>query len=289
MQKQGSSRRAMLASLAGLAVAGSPLRAAAGGRRSLVCIRLTADTGYSLLSAGSSSPDTTVTSARSRRGIALQPGAAGFARLFERSSLALVEEPGAVEWDYVAGGFAAPAWMLRNAGAGVQDSRHTWGFRSGLLMIAPEEEGSGFDDPRLLAEAAASGFEFPATAIGRQLQQAAGLLAAAKGPRHFVAAMGASATVGDRAAQDAARTAQLSDALAAFTAATDALGSTADVVAFTAPDRSAANARQLRLLWGGRVLGGELYSSAAPFLEDALREWSGDASVLAGGRTQLLF
>jgi hypothetical protein len=285
MDKVFATRRAVLASIAGAALhAGGTLKGATGGSRSLVCIRMVSDTGFSMLAPGGLAGGSySVTSALSRQRIGLHQGLAEAGRLFERSILALVDETAGVdpEREFVPEGFTGPAWMLRAAGASVTAGQHAFGFRSGLLMLAPDASGKHLDDPRLLAQAARGNFAFPDTAIGRQLRQVAGLLAADGGPRHFVASLGATLTVGEIADQAAARMSQLGAALAAFEGATEASGIAYDVTTFTEPDLRDASGRRLRLIMGGRVLGGELYTRERVEVDGVLAEWAGQAGALA--------
>lgn len=283
MDKLFTSRRAVLASIAAAALRPGPLRGATAGNRSLVCIRLVSDTGFSMLAPGGSAGGSCeVTSALSRQRIALQPGLAETGQLFESRCVALVEETASVdpERGYVPEGFTAPAWMLRAAGASVTGPRHAFGFRSGLLMLAPEEAGTLLEDPRLLAQARRGDFAFPDTLIGRQLRQVAGLLAGDGGPRHFVASLGATPTVGGMAEQAAARMSQLGAALAAFEAATRTNGMAYDVTIFTEPDLRDAAGRRLRLIMGGRVFGGELYQREGVEVDGVLAEWAGQANAV---------
>ena len=274
MVKSVASRREMLAGLAGAAFgSGRILKAATSGQRSLVCIRLVSDTGLAALA-----------SARSQQKISLHPALSEVRGLFERGSLALVEETAGAgaEFDYVPDGFSGPAWLLKAAGASVTSPEHAFGFRSGLLMLAPEETvpGARLNNPQLLAQANRGNFAFPDTAIGRQLRQAAGLIASG-GTRHFVASLGATLTVGDAAGQAAERLRQLSAALAAFEEAVRAAGAASNVAVFTEPDLLASSGRRLRLVMGGSVVGGQLYTLNRGEVEGALAEWAGLASLLA--------
>jgi hypothetical protein len=292
MDKVFTSRRAVLASIAGAALyPGGPLKGATAGNRSLVCIRLVSDTGFSMLAPGGlASGSYPVTSALSRQRIAMHRGLAEAGRLFERNILALVDETGAgdPEREFVPEGFTGPAWMLRAAGASVTDSRHAFGFRSGLLMLAPDEAGTHLDDPRLVAQARRGNFAFPDTAIGRQLRQVSGLLAADGGPRHFVASLGATLTAGEMADQAAERMSQLGAALAAFEAA-QTTSIAYDVTTFTEPDLRDAAGRRLRLVMGGRVLGGELYQREGVEVDGVLAEWAGQTNALAATPSRARF
>jgi hypothetical protein len=285
MDKLFTSRRAVLASIAGAALhPGGALKGASTGNRSLVCIRLVSDTGFSMLAPGGLAGGSyAVTSALSRQRIALQPGLAEAGRLFESQMVALVEETAGIdpERGFVPEGFTAPAWMLRATGASISDSRHAFGFRSGLLMLAPDEAGVRLDDPRLVAQARRGDYAFPNTLIGRQLRQVAGLLAAGGGPRHFVASLGATMTVGGVADQAVERMRQLGTALAAFESATRTTGMAYDTTIFTEPDLRDAAGRRLRLIMGGRVLGGELYQRDGVEVDGVLAEWAGQANAVA--------
>jgi hypothetical protein len=293
MDKLFTSRRAVLATIAGAALhPGGALKGATAGNRSLVCVRLVSDTGFSMLTPGGlAGGSCTVTSALSRQRIGLQQGLAEAGRLFESRTVALVEETAGVdpERGFVPEGFTAPAWMLRAAGASVTDAPHAFGFRSGLLMLAPDGSGARLDDAGLLAQARRGNFAFPDTAIGRQLRQVAGLLAADSGPRHFVASLGATVTVGEMADQAAERMRQLGAALAAFQTAIQTIGVAYDVTTFTEPDLRDAAGRRLRLIMGGRVLGGELYQREGVEVDGVLAEWAGQGNAVAATPTSARF
>ena len=267
MSKVTPSRRQVFCGLA-TAVLGGKLATAASGRRAVVAIRLsTTDTQEMLLAR---SP-LAVISARSRVNLGLHPSLGEARRMFDSRSLAVLVEPGVgdTDRDFVAGGYSAPGWMMRAVGADVLHSEgKAFGLSSGLLLLTP----SG-----VVGAESRTPVEFPSTAIGRQLRQAAGLIVGGAGPvQLFVASMSGTVAVGDREAQTAGILGQLAGAMAAFQRAMDQAGLASDVVAYTDPDK--AGAGRVRLVSGGSVIGGEIYSMKREQSDAALAAWAGFGS-----------
>jgi uncharacterized protein (DUF1501 family) len=254
--------------LAGVAVhTGGLLRGATLQHRALVCIRLAdgADAEGMLDAQGAR----VVTSAISRDRFGLNGSLAGVQRLFEQRSAAFVEDPAEEDREYLMNGYTAPGWMMRAAGASISDSEgRAFPFASGLLLLSPD--GLSVDT------AADQGGDstFPDTGIGRQLRQVAGLLASKGDARlMFVATLGGSVTVGDAATQRDARLRQLDEALVAFQNSLDAKGASRNVVTFTDADGRHTGRR---LVAGGSVIGGEVYTMAGGNQSSAvLAAWAG--------------
>jgi hypothetical protein len=237
-----TSRRAILATLAGAAVGGAGVLQGAAGTRALVCIRLANGADASAIFS-SESNGMAIRSRVSQKAYALHPSLIGLERMFTGGSAAILQEDASVteELGFLQGGYAGPAWMLK---AGGVDIRSRAPVASNGLLVLPAKLG------------AVSGANFPNTAIGRQLRQVAGLLAGQGTQFLAIASMGGPVTKGDPAAQTAGRLAQLDEALTAFYAAVRQLGIERDVTVFT----SAATATgRARVVLGGRVAGGEVY------------------------------
>ena len=188
--------------------------------------------------------------------------------MFDRGALAVLVEPGMGETDrdFVAGGYAAPGWMMRAIGADVLHSEgKALGLSNGLLVLTPNGAvGTQSQIP----------VTFPNTHIGRQLRQAAGLIAGASGTLQlFVASLGGAVVAGDQEAQTAGLLTQLTAAMAAFQIAMEQAGLASDVVVYTDPDK--AGAGRVRLVAGGSVIGGEVYTMKRQQLDAALAAWVG--------------
>ena len=286
MGKLVASRRALLASLAGAALhSGSLLKGASTGQRSLVFIRLASDSGFAAIGPDASGHSLPVTIAGSGQQLTLHPALVDVQRLFESNLVALVDETaaGGVQRDYAPDGFGAPAWLLAATGTSVTNPQHAYGFSSGLMMLVggASVAGSHLDNPLLLSQASRGNFVFPASSIGQQLRQVAGLLSSYGGSRHFVVSLGASPAVGGSADQAAARLSQFDAALSAFTAATNTLGIAAGVTTVTDPDLCSATGQRLLMVAGGRVLGGQLYSLGSSDVDGELAAWAGLGSASA--------
>lgn len=261
--KAVTSRRAVLATLAGAASAG--LLRAAGGTRALVCIRLANGSDAAAIF----TPDSSGLAIRSRvsqTAYALHPSLTGVERLFTGGSAAILQEDASVteELGYLRGGYAGPAWMLKAAGAGISDPAPA--STDGLLVL-----------PTRPAISAAG---FPDTVIGQQLSQVAGLLKGEGAQFVAVASQGGPVITGDSAVQTAARLKQLDDALVAFYAAVRELGIERDVVVFTSATTATGRAR---IVLGGSVAGGEVYPVTGNQQAGvALAGWAGYSAVLPG-------
>ena len=258
------SRRQIVGGLAA-AVLGGKLATASSARRSVVAIRLaTADSRDFLLA---QSP-IAVTSAKSRINFGLHPSLSEARRMFDSGALAVLVEPGEgdTDRDFVAGGYSAPGWMMRAVGADVLHSEgKAFGLSSGLLLLTAN--GMVGRESRIPVA-------FPNTHIGRQLRQAAGLIAGGTGPvQLFVASMGGAVLAGDREAQTAGQLAQLTAAMMAFQRAMEETRLASDVVAYTDPDK--AGAGRVRLVAGGSVIGGEVYTMKRQQSDAALAAWAG--------------
>jgi hypothetical protein len=226
-----------------------------------------------------------LTSATSQERFGLDSSLVSIGRLFERRSVALLQETeldasdGA--WDYVQGGYTAPAWITKAANVSVTSSANkAFTFGSGLLMLAPSGlslEGSAYDNPSLLAACRQGDFSFPDSSLGRQLRQVAGLLASDPGgQRVFVASLGGSLVVGDAAAQRAARFRVLSEAMVALQDALDQMRMGSSVATFTDSDVRLISPRErTRLVMGRNVLGGEVYHLQGSSGTQGLAEWAG--------------
>ncbi len=278
VQSSVTSRRAMLATLAG-ATLGGALHAASSGFRGLVCIRFAHAIDAESIFTG---VDVSLTIQSRFSGIAyhLNPSLVNFERLFVQGSAAVLdEEPSVVDRQaFVQGGFAGPAWMLNAADVsttGMGD--RAFSFTSGLLALLPASvDGTALDNPSLLKAAASGSYAFPNTAIGRQLRQVAGLLASGQTQVLYVVSLGGPARVGDPAQQSAARLKQLDEAVAAFQAAVTEQGIGREVITFTSTDGFNSSSRHARLLIGGQVAGGEVYDVTGRERPGvSLAEWAG--------------
>ncbi len=239
-QEAVTSRRALLATLAGAAVGGSGALQAASGTRTLVCIRLANGADAAAIFTNDAN-GLAIRSRVSQVAYSLHPSLASLERQFTGGTAAFLQEDASVTEDlgYVKGGYAGPAWMLRAGGATITNPAPA----SGGLLVLPART------------AAPSRLTFPNTAIGQQLRQVAGLLT---GGTSFlaVASLGGSVTTGDAAAQTAGRLKQLDDALAAFNIALSKSAAGRDVVVFTSATTPTG---RVRLVLGSRVAGGEVY------------------------------
>jgi uncharacterized protein (DUF1501 family) len=282
-RKPNPSRRLLLASLAGAAVsARGVLKGATSGNRALVLVRL-ADPADTVQTFSGSHGDGTlrITSATSQKQFGMHPGLAAVRELYERRSIALIQDtdgstPGS-DWDYVAHGFTAPAWMIKASG-----SNAVHAFRSGLLMLTPAGSTipmGQIDNAAALEASGRGNFVFPNTSIGRQLRQVAGLLTASVATRPlFVASLGGAVTVGGPEEQRTGRLRQLGDALASFQDAVSAMGIASNVITFTDTDvRGMVRGGSARVVMGASVLGGEVYGLPGGWrqAEAALADWAG--------------
>lgn len=282
MTSSTPSRRAALAALAGAIPVAGVLRGAGLWKRALVCIRLV----DGLDAAGILEPGGGLTVAsESQQRVGLHASLSGMRRLFDQRSVALIQESpdAAVDRDYVQGGFTAPGWMLRAAGANVlRSAGSAFPFRSGLLVLTPGKSlqsvltpaaTEALDNPEMLAHAQLEKFSFPDTPLGRQLRQAAGILASSSGQMMAVASLAGSVTIGDAETQRAARLRQLDQALAAFQAALEGLNIAPLVTTFTDSDTVAAAPR---IVMGWAVAGGQIYSASGQERAGAtLARWAG--------------
>ena len=156
-------------------------------------------------------------------------------------------------------------------------STRAYPFSSGLLtLLASPVEGSALDNPTLTRAAADARYSFPNTAIGRQLRQIASLLTNGYSQLQCVVSLGGPASVGDPLQQSLARLSQLDQAIGAFSAAVSALGLNREVILFTSTDGRNAGAQHARLVIGGPVAGGNVFSISYRERPGVpLAEWAG--------------
>ena len=272
-------RRQLLGGLA-TAVAGHKLASAASGRRAVVAIRLSDIDTREFLVDGS---PLLVTSATSRTSMGVHPSLGEVVRLFDTRSMAMLLEPtvGDTDRDYVRPGYSAPSWMMRAVGASPLNSKgKAFGLSSGLLLLTSARSARA-ETPSTVV--------FPKTGIGRQLRQAAGLiLGGGSQVQLFVASMGGAVTSGLAAAQTAGQLSHLAAAMTAFQRAMDLAGRASDVVVYTDPDRAGVAGR-VRLVAGGSVIGGEVYSMSRQVSDRALESWAGFGQETVSGKNQFIY
>jgi len=168
---------------------------------------------------------------------------------------------------FLPNGFATPEWAARLAGIGAVDGAGAFTFRNGMSLVSVDgrlREGSQYENPglrRAMSEAGTLRTEFPATSLGRQLEDVSRLLRAGGklGLKHpvFLCTAGGFTSGAERPRN--ARYRELGRALAAFHAATVELGMERQVTTYTdAEPAVAANggtgARCVRMILGGAAV-----------------------------------
>ena len=248
-----------------------------------------------------------VTAARSQRAYGFHPALAELRDLYNSRVLAVIANVGSLaqpvtkaaylagtaalpgDWmrhndeslGYLPGGFAVPGWAARLAGLKLTaPNPNALAFDSGTSMVLP----AGFrlppeEEPNALLARAMAGAahwitRFPATSLGRQLQQVASLLQA--GPQMGMSQqicfcpLGGFDTHIEQAGRQAASFRQLSEAMAAFYDATVEMGIAQRVITFTEtefnrtllPNRKNGTEHGWgghQIVMGGPVLGGDVY------------------------------
>ena len=192
---------------------------------------------------------------------------------------------------YLPQGYFTLGWAAALAGSGAKNTAFTQfrnvsggASRANMSLLVPGISGSQ------LARSVADGgsrntlrTSFPATSLGRQLQQVAGILASGLTGGVYVCPMAEPAASIDPAARLTQRLRELSSALGAFHAATLSLGLDNSVTTFTAGEfhrfrvrgntpLAMASSAGYELALGGAVAGGAIYGAGDAMSPGASRE-----------------
>jgi hypothetical protein len=252
MSTHVTSRRALLATLAGAAATGTNLlRGSSLRHRSLVSIRIP------------NGADAQAMVQTGLLGVTWNSSLSYVERQYSAGAAAVMEESLEVaERGYLANGFSVPAWMLRAAGAGISESAsRAYTFASGVVMLTPDGlhlEGAQFQNPLLVSQASRGVDASSLSSVGLQLAQVANLLAAHPEVRTmFSVSLGFDSGIGSVARQRDNRMGKLDQALRAFHRSLSSAGMAPDVTVFTDADATASG-KATRLVLGGAVMDGSL-------------------------------
>jgi len=190
---------------------------------------------------------------------------------------------------FLPNGFATPEWAARAAGLEGHHGAGAYTFQSGMSLVIPggpprggrqfEKTGlrQAMEDARPLAAA------FPNSALGRQMEDVSRLLRAAgrlelSRPVFLCAATGFTESA-RQAGMLAGRYRELSQAIAAFQAATVELGLERRVTTYTdGESHEAAKAQRARIVLGGAAFGGakaDEFNPAAGHYHASIASWLG--------------
>jgi uncharacterized protein (DUF1501 family) len=233
--------------------------------------------------------------ASSGSALGFHPGLTQVHSLFEEGKVAIVASVGARSREqghqdvsdlaYLAGGFLAPAWAAGVAGSmavtgfdSLAPDRHAWG--NGYSCLTFSGRGATKRRTAILNESRSGHARwqtaFPATSLGRQLSQIAGLLrsgvTAGVRERVFFAVHNGYDTHTDQLRRQARQLAELSEAAGAFYAATVELGLARQVTTYTdsdfgrtlKPNKTGGSDHgwgSHHFVMGGSLAGGRVYGS----------------------------
>jgi uncharacterized protein (DUF1501 family) len=168
---------------------------------------------------------------------------------------------------YAQGGYATPGW------AG--DGDITTGFPNGrgTTLVGPSAQRGPAQDRALEFGSSAArrlGTRFPATGIGQQLKQIAGMLSGGLDGQTFLVPLNGFATPVNQLVKQGLLLGQLSEAMGAFYRSTQEIGISSEVVTYTDTEYSRALVPNGKggtergwgghhLVMGGSVMGGEVY------------------------------
>jgi uncharacterized protein (DUF1501 family) len=293
-------------------------RASSTSNRALVCIYLFGgEGGNGLIAPLDAALDLLPVTARtSQAKFGLNPAFAELRSLYEAQALAgvvnvgrtaprrtIASTPGELTAQqysalrFLPNGFATPAWAARLAGINSLQGTGAFTFRSGMSVVslgASSRDGGQFENPALrdaMNKAESLRTSFPASALGRQLADVASLLqtraSAGMSKMIFLCTAGGFTSSARLAGTITARHQELSNAMTAFYSATVELGLAQQVTTFTDAEfpmtgDGAAQSFGARLIAGGSVLGGDVYSAgslAADNYLGSIAGWFGVSSA----------
>jgi hypothetical protein len=200
---------------------------------------------------------------------------------------------------FLPNGFATPSWAATMANVRSPQGEGAFTFNSGMTVVSPAaglRQGGQFENPNLrqaMNQARPLQTSFPDTPLGRQLSDVSRLLETGRGAGMHQMVFLCSAGGFTRSARTAgtitARYRELSQAMAAFYAATVELGLEQQVTTFTDAESAQAVTNQVlsgaRVILGGSVLGGEVYTNGIPGSDNylgSIARWFGLSTDIAG-------
>jgi hypothetical protein len=200
---------------------------------------------------------------------------------------------------FLPNGFATPSWAATMTGIRSPHGDGAFTFDSGMSVVSPgasSREGDQFENHGLrqaMNRAKPLQSSFPNTPLGRQLLDVSRLLETGHGAGMnqviFLCTAGGYTRSARLGGTISARYQELSQAMAAFYAATVELGLEQQVTTFTDAESGATQANEVslgaRVILGGSVLGGDVYSNGIPGSDNylgSIARWFGLSPDLIG-------